>query len=79
MRYPAFLREKGKPIEQTINECNELIKFQKIIKLSSKYKEVWYGTGVYSKVDDGTTKVTSIEGDLLKERNECYEKVFTTR
>lgn len=56
----------GKPIEQTINECNELIKFQKIIKLSSKYKEVWYGTGVYSKVDDGTTKVTSIEGDLLK-------------
>ena len=65
----------GKPIEQTINECNELIKFQKIIKLSSKYKEVWYGTGVYSKVADGTTKVISIEGDLL---NGKVHRVFAS-
>lgn len=56
----------GKPIEETINECNELIKFQKVIKLSSKFREVWYGTGVYRKSNDGTTKVTSIDGELLK-------------
>lgn len=55
----------GKPIEETINECNELIKFQKVIKLSAKYREVWYGTAIQSKLDDKTTKVTNINGELL--------------
>lgn len=55
-----------KPIEETINECNELIKFQKVIKLSSKFKEVWYGNGVYTKLNDKTSKVTSINGQLLR-------------
>ena len=52
----------GIPVEQTINECAEYIKFQKVIKLSAKYKEIWYGNGVAAK--DG--KITSINGELLK-------------
>ncbi len=49
------------PIEKTINECNELIKFQNVIKLSSKYKEVWLGNTVTT-----SNKVISIHGELLK-------------
>lgn len=34
----------GTPVEDTINNCYELIQFQKIVKLSSKYDYVeWYG------------------------------------
>jgi DNA polymerase len=34
----------GTPVEETINNCDELIQFQKIVKLSSKYDYVeWYG------------------------------------
>lgn len=34
---------KGTPVEETINNCNELIQFQKIIKASSKYKYLLHG------------------------------------
>lgn len=30
------------PVEITINNCNELIKFQKIVKVSSKYLRAWH-------------------------------------
>ena len=34
----------GTPVEETINKCDELIEFQKIVKLSSKYAKVeWFG------------------------------------
>lgn len=34
----------GTPVEQTITECNDLIEFQKIVKLSNKYEWVeWNG------------------------------------
>lgn len=33
---------KGIPIEQTIDACNELIMFQKVVKLSGKYWAVWH-------------------------------------
>ena len=34
----------GTPVEETINNCDELIQFQKIVKLSSKYARVeWNG------------------------------------
>lgn len=33
---------KGISIEQTINECDELIMFQKVVKLSGKYWAVWH-------------------------------------
>lgn len=48
------------PVENTINECNELIKFQKVIKLSAKYKEVWYGNLVN---DD--KKASKVDGEKL--------------
>ena len=40
----------GTPVEDTINSCDELIQFQKIVKLSSKYDYVeWYGQKHYNK------------------------------
>lgn len=56
------------PIEKTINECDELIKFQKVIKLSSKYKEVWHGTALSGKSEDGSIKTSGIDGELLKNK-----------
>lgn len=32
----------GVPVEQTVNGCNDLIKFQKIVKVSSKYHCAWH-------------------------------------
>ena len=60
------------PVEQTINECNEYIKFQKVIKLSTKYKEIWYGNGVSGK----DNKITSINGELLKGK---VHRVFASK
>lgn len=34
--------KNGTPVEKTINSCNELIMFQKIVKLTGKYKYVWH-------------------------------------
>lgn len=56
----------GTPVEKTINECTELIKFQKVIKLSAKYREVWYGTRINEKQKDGSVKATKINGEQLK-------------
>lgn len=33
---------KGIPIEKTIGDCDELIMFQKVVKLSGKYWAVWH-------------------------------------
>lgn len=60
------------PVEQTINECTEYIKFQKVIKLSAKYKEIWYGNGVSGK----DSKITSINGELLKGK---VHRVFASK
>lgn len=60
------------PVEQTINKCNEYIKFQKVIKLSAKYKEIWYGNGVSGK----DNKITSINGELLKGK---VHRVFASK
>jgi hypothetical protein len=32
----------GIPVEKTINECDDLMEFQKIVKVSSKYQCGWY-------------------------------------
>lgn len=37
---------KGVPVEETINGCNELIQFQKVIKASGKYKGLLHGREV---------------------------------
>lgn len=39
---------KGIPVEQTINECNELIKFQRIVKVSRKYDYAMHGDEIKS-------------------------------
>lgn len=33
---------KGTLVEQTINECDDLIMFQKVVKLSDKYWKAWH-------------------------------------
>lgn len=38
---------KGVPVEQTINECDELIMFQKVVKLSDAYDHVEHEEGDY--------------------------------
>ena len=37
---------KNIPVDQTINACNDLIMFQKIVKVSGKYKQGCYNGGV---------------------------------
>lgn len=77
----------GKSVEETINECDELIKFQNVIKLSSKYKEVWYGTAVREKDEKGSLKVIKVNGELLKSKvhrvfaskNECNGGIYKSK
>ncbi len=38
----------GTPVEKTISECNELKMFQKIVKLTGKYKCVWHNGKDYT-------------------------------
>lgn len=45
---------KGIPVEQTINECNDLIKFQKIVKVSRKYNHALHGN---QRVNEKTLRV----------------------
>lgn len=55
------------PVEETINNCDKLIEFQKIIKLTSLYKGVVYGTGVKTKIN-GKDKVMVNDGVPLREK-----------
>lgn len=59
---------KNIPVETTINSCNDLIEFQKIVKVSGKYKHALHGDKILkekilrvfasrSKVDKGVYKV----------------------
>ncbi|WP_195251837.1 DNA polymerase domain-containing protein [Romboutsia sp. 1001713B170207_170306_H8] len=45
---------KGIPVEDTINSCNELIEFQKIVKVSGKYKHALHGN---KKLDERVLRV----------------------
>lgn len=45
---------KGIPVEDTINSCNELIEFQKILKVSGKYKHALHGN---KKLDERVLRV----------------------
>lgn len=56
------------PLEDTINNSNKLIDFQKIVKLTSLYKGVVYGEGIKEKQEDGKFKVKVINGEPLKEK-----------
>lgn len=56
------------PVEETVNNCNELIKFQKVIKLGNKYKEVLYGNGKKVRTDSKKDKIIVENGEVLKEK-----------
>lgn len=45
---------KGIPVEETINNCEELIKFQRVVKVSSKYNYAMHGS---KKLTDKTLRV----------------------
>lgn len=55
------------PVETTINECNDLIAYQKVIKLTNLYKGVVYGEGKKVKID-GKDKIMVDDGIQLKEK-----------
>ncbi len=55
------------PVEETINQADKLIEFQKVIKLTALYKGVVYGEGKKVKVD-GKDKIFVEDGIPLKEK-----------
>lgn len=70
------------PVEQTINNCNDLIMFQKLVKLSGKYNWVEHeqGTGQVMRVTkhrDGTRTETWSYPDTQKYTYKCY-RVFAS-
>ena len=78
----AFMTRKV-PIERTINQCNDLIKFQKIVKVSSKYMCGWHnGRKLYDKTyrvfastDPHDTYIGKVK---LKNGKESVEKFGNT-
>lgn len=71
----------GKPIEDTINECNDLIQFQKVVMVSSKYKHALHGFPYKQQVsmDGGFTKAWKLTmGDNCEVLNDRYLRVFAT-
>ncbi|MBU5331716.1 hypothetical protein KQI61_05865 [Anaerocolumna aminovalerica] len=55
------------PVEETINNCDDLIEFQKVIKLTNLYKGVVYGEGKKVKIN-GKDKIMVYNGKPLKEK-----------
>lgn len=57
----------GTPVEDTILNCNDLIEFQKIVKVSNLYKSAFYGT--VKQISEGTSKYTVVDdGTILPEK-----------
>lgn len=67
------------PVEQTINQCNELIQFQKLVKLSGKYKHVEHEHGTPDEVISGVRirKVSYMYRDSIKYTYKSY-RVFAS-
>lgn len=59
---------KGIPVEQTIGECNDLIQFQKIVKLSDAYDHVEHEYGTPQIVQKGVRSVKKLYFYDKKER-----------
>lgn len=61
---------KGIPVEDTINNCNELIKFQRVVKVSSKYNYAMHGS---KRLSDKTLRVfastNQYDGGVFKVKN----------
>ena len=74
---------KGVPVEQTINECDHLREFQKIVKVSSKYICGWHNGQklsdktfrVFASIDQQDTFIGKVK---LKNGSEVVEKFANT-
>ena len=67
------------PIEQTINECNDLIEFQKIVKLSPKYDYVMHNGKKYTyKCYRVFASTSNNDGVIYKCRNGKQDKFAST-
>ena len=67
------------PVETTINNCNKLIDFQKIIKLSNKYNDVVYGdTPLREKVHRVFASTRNDDKGIYKVKSSTYEKIANT-
>ncbi|MEH6940794.1 hypothetical protein [Bacillus sp. JJ722] len=70
---------KGIDPEETIFSCKELIKFQKIVKISSKYDYARYGTRrLYEKVFRLFASIDENDKELRKVKNGVDEKIAYT-
>lgn len=60
---------KNIPVEKTINECDELHQFQKVVKVSSKYAAAYHGN---NKLDEKTIRVfasrSRADGGIFKRK-----------
>lgn len=63
-----------KPIEDTINECQELLRFQKVIMVSGKYKHAIHGKPVEVKFKEEYTGKTKKRLELTDECSVLPEK-----
>lgn len=67
---------KGIPVEETINTCNQIKEFQKIVKVSSKYSHALYNpTIIEEKISGKKVKVFS-GGQVQKDK--CF-RVFASK
>lgn len=70
---------KNIPVEKTIRECDELIQFQKIVKVSGKYKHALYGHKVMNeRVFRVFASKDSSDKALMKVKNDKPEKIGYT-
>jgi hypothetical protein len=70
---------KGIPIEQTINECDELVMFQKICKLTSNYSYVtWNNKKYYNKCYRVFASNSSFDGPVKKIKADGRADKFAT-
>lgn len=70
---------KGIPIEQTINECNDLVMFQRICKLTSNYSYVtWNDKKYYNKCYRVFASNSSFDGPVKKIKADGRSDKFAT-
>lgn len=71
---------KNIPVEKTINECKKLREFQKIVKISSKYKYGLYNPKIETeKIRDDNGKLVTVKRFVggIKQHEKCF-RVFAS-
>lgn len=63
---------KGTPVEQTINECDDIFKFQIIAKAGTKYKEAYH-------LVDGEKRPVQRVNRVYATTNERYGKIYKVK